>query len=557
MFFKKIPSISTAVLLLLCMFIAAAFKDNYFELSKNLEIFTAVYRELYTGYVDQPDADKLMKKGIDEMLSSLDPYTSFIPEAETKNYRSISSGKYGGIGAVIKIKNQEGVVGEIFEGFAADKAGLKVGDILKTINGQSTQNLKTTDISKLLKGEAGTVVNLEVKKPGTDKLMALEIVREEIKIKNIDWYGMLPNNVGYIKLAGFTDGAGQEIKKATEDLLLNKKAARLILDLRNNPGGLLHEAVNVCNVYLPKGTLIVTTKGRTTASEKSYRTLNEVTAQNIPLVVLVNGNSASASEIVSGALQDLDRAVVIGQKTFGKGLVQNTRTLPYNTLLKLTTSKYYIPSGRCIQALNYQLRKTDGTATSIADSLKKTFLTTNGRVVYDGGGIQPDVAIAPTEQNAFINMIATGDFLFDFATDYTASHNTIDTSGLAVDNSLWQGFESAFLGISTKYENASEKALASLESSVAKENYHSMLQSQINSIKTELKSLKQKDLTLNKAQIMPMLLETLAGRYYYEAGKVATNVRYDPIVMQAITLLTHPDSCQQILKNHQPPATKK
>ena len=343
-----------------------SFVDNYFEMSKNLDIFTTLYKEVNTYYVDDIEPSKFMRTGIDAMLESLDPYTNYISEAETEDYRFQVTGQYGGIGATIGMRENEIMITEPYESFPAQKEDLRPGDILLEIDGKSMKGKTTSDVSKLLKGQPKTKVKLKIKREGTGELVK-EITREEIHVKNVPYFGMINENIGYIKLTGFTNDAGKEVKDALTELKKNDKLTSVILDVRGNPGGLLHESVNVVNVFVSKGQEVVSTKGKAKEWDKSYHTLGQVVDAEIPLVVLTSRSSASASEIVSGTIQDLDRGVIIGQRTFGKGLVQSTRPLTYNSQLKVTTAKYYIPSGRCIQALDYSHRNEDGSVGSVPD----------------------------------------------------------------------------------------------------------------------------------------------------------------------------------------------
>jgi len=367
--------------------------NKNFEIAKNLDIYFSLFRELNTFYVDEVDPGKLVKESIDDMLSSLDPYTNYIPESDIEDFRFMTTGEYGGIGALISKHGEEIIISEPYEGFPACKSGLMAGDVILEVAGKSTEKMTTEDVSNLLKGSAGQTVNLKIKRYGQKKPLNIDIVREKIVIEPISYYGMLNDEVGYIHLSNFTKDCSEKVKKAMLDLKEAKGAKNIILDLRGNPGGLLIESVNLCNLFLNKDCEVVSTKGKVSQWDKVYKTTGNPVDTEIPLVVLVNRGSASASEIVSGTMQDLDRAVVIGTRTFGKGLVQTTRDLSYNTKLKVTTAKYYIPSGRCIQALDYSHRNEDGSVGHVPDSLISEFSTKNGRKVYDGGGVVPDIKI--------------------------------------------------------------------------------------------------------------------------------------------------------------------
>ncbi|MBP6512734.1 MAG: S41 family peptidase, partial [Bacteroidia bacterium] len=399
--------------------------DNFFELSRNLDIFTTVLRELTVYYVDPTDPKLLVEECINSMLESLDPYTQFIPEDDAEDYRFITTGQYGGIGALIGQRGEDVIITDPYEGFPAQKSGLQAGDIIRAIDDKAVKGKKYDEISKMLKGQPNTPISIKVERKGSAELVALKLMREEITIKNVPYYGVTEDQYGYIRLGSFTDYAGQEVKHAVEDLVNKQKVKGLILDLRGNPGGLLNEAVNIVNVFVDKGQEVVSTKGKVKEWDKVYRSLNPSVDTKTPLVVLVSSGSASAAEIVSGALQDLDRAVIIGQRTFGKGLVQTTRPLTYNSQLKITTAKYYIPSGRCIQALDYTHRNPDGSVGKVPDSLISEFKTKMGRKVFDGGGISPDFATETPTISSISRSLINNYILFDYATEFKISHPAI------------------------------------------------------------------------------------------------------------------------------------
>ena len=406
-----------------------AFVDNYFEISKNLDIMTTAYRELNMYYVDDIDAAKLMRTGIEAMVESLDPYTNYISESEIEDYRFMTTGQYGGVGASIFTRNNFVEIKEVYEGFAAQKAGLRAGDILMEIDGKTVKGKNTSEVSKFLKGQAGSTIKVLFKRPSEAQPRSITLAREEIQIENVPFYAMISPSIGYIQLKGFTQDASKEVKNALLALKQNTGLKGVILDVRGNPGGLLHEAVAISNIFVPKGELVVNTKGKAKEGEKKYFTINDAIDPNIPLAVLINSSSASASEIVSGVMQDLDRGVIVGQRTFGKGLVQTTRPLTYNSQLKITTAKYYIPSGRCIQALDYTHRNEDGSVGKIPDSLIKAYKTKSGRKVFDGGGVAPDFSMPVNSYSNITNGLMNKHLLFDFATDYTSKHSNIKVAG--------------------------------------------------------------------------------------------------------------------------------
>lgn len=399
--------------------------SDYFEIAKNLDIFASLFKEVNTYYVDEIEPEELVATGIAAMLKSLDPYTNYIPEEQLDEYRTMTTGEYAGIGSLIGRINGENVITRPNKGFPADKAGVKAGDVIVAIDGINVESKSTAEISKLLKGKAKTEVSITVKRYGSSETLDFKIIRGRIVIKNVPYYGMVTDEVGFIKLTDFTTDAGREVKKAFQELK-SQGAKSLILDLRGNPGGLLHEAVNVCNLFLPKGSEIVSTRGKIKEWNRTYKALNNPIDIEIPMAVLTNGGSASAAEIVAGVIQDYDRGIVVGRKSFGKGLVQVTRPLTYNAQLKITTAKYYTPSGRCIQSLDYSNRKEDGSVGEIPDSLKTVFKTAKGRMVFDAGGVTPDIKVQSEYLSPVTLSLIDQGLLFNYATHYYYSNNKID-----------------------------------------------------------------------------------------------------------------------------------
>jgi carboxyl-terminal processing protease len=530
-------------------------QTNYFEITKNLDIFTTLYKELNTFYVDTLNPKKLMESGIHDMLESLDPYTDYIPEEDIDDYRMQTTGKYGGIGAIIGTRNEWVVVTEPYEGFPAAKAGLRAGDKIIEVDGKSAKNYQTDQVSAMLKGKPGTEVNVKIKRlqaDGTEQEMMVKMIREEIKIKNVPYYGLVDDNVGYIRLANFTERAGQEVKNALQALQAKGKLKGIILDLRGNPGGLLNEAVNVVNVFVDKNIEVVSTKGKIEEWNKSFYSLNDPVDLKIPMVVLADGGSASASEIVSGSLQDLDRAVIVGQKTYGKGLVQSTRSLPFGAKLKVTTAKYYIPSGRCIQAINYAERNEDGSVKRIPDSLKVAFKTRNGRTVYDGGGIDPDISIEP-ERLANITMsLITKSLMFDYANEYRAKHDKIPTAAeFKLSDKDYADFVAWIVKKDYDYTTRSEKTLEALKETAAKENYFEAIKTDYDTLKKTLMHDKQQDLEKEKLQIKSMLEEEIVSRYYLATGRTEAALRSDNEVKKAVEVLKDSKKLDEILAKKQ------
>lgn len=546
-YFKK-GSVWMATLLLLLLVVGfTQTGTNYFEVSKNLDIFASVYREVNTYYVDEVDAGKLMKKGIDEMLKSLDPYTNFISESEIEDFRFTMTGQYGGIGSQITTRNDYIMITDPYEGFPAQKADLRAGDIILEVEGKSAKGKSSSDMSKLLKGQPGTKVMLKIKRDGEGELIKT-LTREEIQVKNVPYSGMVTDQIGYIRLQSFTNNAGKEVNDALVELKKNPNLRSVILDVRGNPGGLLQEAVNIVNVFVPRGIEVVSTRGKIKDADKVYKTLNNPIDTAIPLVVLTNRSSASASEIVSGGLQDLDRAVVIGTRTFGKGLVQNTRPLNYGTQIKITTAKYYTPSGRCIQALDYSHRNEDGSVGSVPDSLKKEFKTKGGRSVYDGGGVEPDVLVKQRPLASITESLLNKQLLFDYATYYRAKHPQIASANMfQLTESDFQDFKNFIANKDYDYQTNTEKELESFRKKAEEEKYWDAIKDQYEALKKNLAHDKQADLDKNKDEIIELLTEEIARRYYYQRARYETGLKADDDVKEAVGLLSNSSKYKGIL----------
>ena len=515
-----------------------SFRDDYFEISKNLDIFTTLFREINLYYVDEVKPGDLMKTGIDAMLESLDPYTNFIPEDDIEDARFMTTGQYGGIGALIRTKDDYIVISEPYEDAPAAKAGIMAGDVILEVEGKSTKGKSTSDVVKFLKGTPNTPVKILIQRPGTEKPFEKTITREEIKVKNVPYFGMIDDKIGLIKLTGFTEDAGREVRDALTKLKENPSLEGLVLDLRGNPGGLLREAINIVNVFVDKGIDIVSTKGKVKEWDKTYKSLNTPVDLSIPVAVLVNRSSASASEIVSGSLQDLDRAVVIGQRSFGKGLVQTSRPLTYNTQIKITTSKYYIPSGRCIQAKDYSHRNEDGSVGTVPDSLIREFKTRNGRKVYDGGGVNPDVSLTLQEYAPVTRAIASENVLFDFATDYRIKHSEIlAAKSFSVDEAIFGDFVKYIGDKEIKYETESEELLGKLKEATEKEKYFESVQKEYNALKDKILRDKKVDIQKAKTEISELLADEIVSRYYYQQGRIENSFAKDEELIKAVEIL--------------------
>lgn len=551
-FWKKLRWILAVVFLGSIGVAATSLTSEYFEISKNLEIFATLYKELNTYYVDDIDPNEFMQEGIDAMLLSLDPYTNFYSEAEIENYRFETTGKYGGIGSTIRKDEEFIVISEPYEGYPADKSGLIAGDKIFAVDGNLVKGKTSEEVSKFLKGEPGTSIRVEILRPqldGSDQAMVLEITREEVKVKNVPFYGMVENDIAYIKLSNFTQQAGKEVEDAFKELKNEHPNLKgLVLDLRGNPGGLLHEAVNITNVFIDKGELVVFTQGKVEEWDKDFKTINEPLDTELPLVVLTNRGSASASEIVSGAVQDLDRGVVVGQKTFGKGLVQTTRKLTYNTQLKVTTAKYYIPSGRCIQAINYAEKDEDGAVKRIPDSLKVEFQTRNGRVVYDGGGIDPDVATEVEYLSDVSVSLSRKDLIFDYATIYKLNNpNLRDGIDFRVNDTEYADFVAWVQDKDYEYSTESESMLAEFKEVAEEEEYFDAIEAEFKALESKIHSDKKNDLIKQSDEIKRLLENEIVTRYFYRKGAIQNSFVYDVEVAKAVELIQNPNEYKKLL----------
>ena len=541
---KRIIAISSILIIGLVSFKGG---EAYFEISKNLDLFASVFREINTYYVDDIDAGKLTKKAIDEMLNQLDPYTNYISEAEAEDFRVQMTGQYGGVGAMIGVKGDYVMITDPYEGYPAQKEGLMAGDLIVEIEGKSTKGKNSGDVSKMLKGQPGTKVKIMIRRDGKD--LEKNLTREEIKMKNVPYYGMINNETGYIKLAQFTNDAGKEVADALEALKKNSGIKNVILDVRGNPGGLLHEAINIVNVFTPIGQEVVSTKGKVSEWDKTYRTLNQPVDLELPMVVLTSRGSASASEIVSGALQDLDRAVVVGQKTFGKGLVQSTRPLNYNAQVKITTAKYYVPSGRCIQALDYSHRNEDGSVGNMPDSLKRAFKTKNGRKVYDGGGVDPDIVVPTKNYSQIAQSLMSKLLVFDFATQYRNKNASIaEAKDFKISEADFEDFKKFITDKDYGYTTSTEKSLDEFKKKAEEEKYFDAVKLQYESMKKELQHDKKADIEKNKEEIKLLLEEEIAKRYYFQKAHYETAFDHDEDILEALKVLADKNKYESILK---------
>ena len=521
--------------------------ERYFEIAKNLDIFATLFKEVNALYVDEVNPNKLVRTGIDAMLTSLDPYTNYIPEDEVEDFRTTNTGQYGGIGAVTREIGKRTVVTMIMQGYGAQKGGLKIGDEVVKIDDIELSKLSREESSQLMKGQVGTPVSLTIKRMGVDKPIKLEFKREKIKLNNVPYSGLVANDIAYIQLSDFTPDAAKEVKSALT-ALKEQGAKGVILDLRGNPGGLLIEAVNITNLFLPKGKLVVSTKGKIPENNLNYETLNAPIDTEIPVSVLINRGSASASEIVAGTLQDYDRGIVIGEKSYGKGLVQVSRPLSYNSQLKVTTAKYYTPTGRCIQVLDYTHRRDDGSVGSIPDSLKKAFKTTNGRTVYDGGGIDPDVKTETREAHTLTQVLFEKGYLFDFAAQYAYNNpQEIDARTFTLTDEAYQRFMNWMKDKNYAYKSYLEYQLHQFSQEAKKEKYYTDLKSQIDAIQSRIGDSKKNELMLYKDEIKMLLEEEIVSHYHLEKGGIEAGFKYDDDIKKATELLHNNDQYKKLL----------
>ncbi len=544
---RKLFTILLAAVVISCM---AATRSNKGDIARNLDIFTSIYKALQTSYVDSIDANKSMNTAINAMLDEIDPYTEYISEADQDEFLTISTGEYGGIGSYIGERNGKVFVSEPREGSPAQKGGLKPGDVFITIDGDSVAGLHTSDVSKRLKGQAGTKVAIKVKRPYvTDSILDIELVREKIELDPVPYYGVVKDNIGYIQLTTFNEKTFPKVRDALLALKADPRVKSLVLDLRGNGGGLLESAVQVVGLFVPKGTEVVRTRGKGLLNEKIYKTTQKPVDTEIPIAVIVNGGSASAAEIVTGALQDLDRAVIVGERSFGKGLVQSTRQLPYNGLLKVTIAKYYIPSGRLIQAIDYSHRNPDGSVARIPDSLTTVWHTAAGREVRDGGGITPDVKVELPEGNRLVYNIVNDNWSFDFANRYAATHPTVpQPEDFEITDTIFSEFKRFIDPSKFEYDRTCELILEQLEKASKTEGYlNDKVQAQLDSLKVSLKHNLDHDLDQNRKTISEYLASEIMQRYYYDRGAIIEALKHDADLDSAAVVLNTPGRYASIL----------
>ena len=544
---NRIKSIIISIVLCGAMLVPAK-AQNDFEIAKNVDIFITVMRELNAKYADEITPGDLTETAINAMLESLDPYTVYYPENKIEDVKMMTAGQYGGIGALIQQRDKQVIISELYEGWPAQKSGLLAGDVILKIDGKSTEGKSSSDVSAILKGQPGSTLAIEVFRPTKNKKLSFNIKREEVKLPNLPYYGMLDSEIGYIKLDQFTENAGKEVKDAFLDLK-KQGMTKLVFDLRNNGGGLLQEAVKIMNIFVDQGTTIVTTKGKIKEQNNTFRTPVAVTDKDIPVVVLVNEMSASASEIVSGSFQDLDRGVIVGKKTFGKGLVQNVVPLSYNSTMKITVSKYYIPSGRCVQNIDYFGKDSTNKPVHIPDSLAVAFKTKNGRTVYDKGGVEPDVTTPDVEASNVLLSLVLNNLIFDFANQYHAEHTVIPPAAeFTVDDDLYNEFVNFLKNKDYQYKTETEYVLDDMKEAAQADKYWEQIESLCNAISEKIKQEKASDLQTYKKEIAEYLASEIAVRYYYQKGRICSQLSIDPDIATAKEILNDNARYRTILK---------
>jgi carboxyl-terminal processing protease len=524
------------------------FVRNDFEIAKNLDIYSSLLRQLDEHYVDEINVNDLVKTSIDGMLDKLDPYTVYYPESDLEEFKLMTTGQYGGIGSTIQQDSNYVIFSEPYEGSPAYSAGIQPGDKIISIEGKSMKGASVSDVSNLLKGQPGTKVKITIQPYGSNKTISKEIVREEIKFPNISYSGMIDNQIGYVKLDQFTENAANDVKTAFTQLK-NNGMKKFVLDLRDNGGGLLNEAIDIVNLFIDKGNIIVTTKGKNPKQTQTFATSKTALDNQIPIVVLVNRNSASASEIVSGSLQDFDRAVLIGERTFGKGLVQNILPLSYNTRVKVTVSKYYIPSGRCIQGIDYSDKDENGISKHKADSSATAFKTKNGRTVYDYGGVEPDINVENEPYSTVLLAMFAQQIIFNYANEYKLKHHSIaPAKEFRITDEIYQDFTKFVKTKNLAYETFTEKQIKNLKTSVENDKFSDKINKQISDLEQSVKEEKANDLVRYRKEISQLLQMEIVERYYAQKGRIENSLSIDPDLNKAIEILNNDKTYHSILK---------
>ena len=522
--------------LLLPIGLIAQEKQNNFEIAKSLDIYNSLLRELNLNYVDEINPGELNEAAIKAMLDGLDPYTVFIPESDIENAKFMTTGEYGGIGALIQYDGEYTRISDPYEGWPAQKAGIIAGDAILEVNGVDCKKKNPQQVSEMLKGQPGTEVTLKIKRYGEDKPLTKVLKREKVKIDNIPYYKVFDNGVAYLSLSGFTRDAAKEMKEKFLEMRKNRELKGFILDLRGNGGGLMNEAVDIVNLFIPKNKPVVSMKGKAANANSLHPTTNEPVDLEIPLAILVDGNSASASEIVAGAIQDYDRGVIIGQRTFGKGLVQNILPLSYNTQMKVTVAHYYIPSGRCIQEIDYSHKKD--TTQMKKDTLGRAFQTAGGRTVYEGHGIMPDVKVEREPYATVTAYLYAKNYIYDYANKFYSEHKSIDSADrFMIDDATYQDFMKFVKDKKFTYTTETEKAIEKMKKTAKEEGYLEKIQPQLDLLEKNLASEKDNDLLSNRKDIEELLRSEIVGRYYYQKGRIVASLNDDPDLKRAFEIL--------------------
>ena len=533
---KRISFVTLILALFLSIGLVAQEKQNNFEIAKSLDIYNSLLRELNLNYVDEINPGELNETAIKAMLDGLDPYTVFIPESDIENAKFMTTGEYGGIGALIQYDGEYTRISDPYYGWPAQKAGLIAGDAIIEVNGVNCVKKNTQEVSNLLKGQPGTEVKMKIKRYGQEKPIEKTLKREKVKIDNIPYYKVFDNGIAYLSLSGFTRDAAKEMKEKFLEMKKDHQLKGFILDLRGNGGGLMNEAVDIVNMFIPKGKAVVSMKGKAATANSVHPTMNDPVDLEIPLAILVDGNSASASEIVAGAIQDYDRGVIIGERTFGKGLVQNILPLSYNTQMKVTVAHYYIPSGRCIQEIDYSHKKD--TTQKKTDTLGKAFKTMGGRTVYEGHGIMPDVKVKRDPYATVTAYLYGKNFIFDYANKFYSEHKTIDSADrFQIDEATYQDFMKFVKDKNFSYTTESEKAIEKLKKTAKEEGYLDKIQPQIDLLEKNFAAEKENDLISNRKDIEELLRSEIVGRYYYQKGRIVASLQDDIDLKRAFEIL--------------------
>lgn len=545
---KRFPKIAVSMLLLVSLaFVGLSFSEKTASVAKHLEILFNLFREVQIFYVDDTNPEKLINTGINAMLEELDPYTEYIPEEEKEDFNFMTTGDYAGIGSIVRSNVEFPIIAEVYEGTPSHKAGLRAGDKIVSVDGKQVRGVRVDKVSSMLQGTAGTSITIRYLRTGFDDTLSVTFKRERIHVPSVPFAGVLSNGVGYIRLNSFTADCSSEFEKEFKRLK-QQGAKNLIIDLRGNPGGLLIEAVKIVNLFIPKNEVVVFTRGKVKDLDATYKTQSQPLDVDIPIAVLVNRGSASASEIVAGALQDLDRAIVVGERTFGKGLVQTTRNLGYNAQLKITTSKYYIPSGRCIQAVNYAKRNEDGSVAHIPDSLISEFKTRAGRIVKDGGGILPDVALPDSVFSRIAIDLYVNNHIFDFATDFRAKNPTIEPlEAYSFSEANYQQFLTFLQERHYEYKNETYLAIEELRKIAKDDSSLESIKEQIVAMEKILSESSKHELDKNRQEIVNLIEEEIVSRYYYQRGKLMVRLKSDPVLQETIEMVSNKNRMTEIL----------